>query len=257
MRKQCNIPLPLQKKREFKFNFEKRQFPFSFKCLSSRIPISTNYHSGNYVAGLAAAVVDTEKFEVIEHKYKSGSGPYNHTDWGDSATLTLKEPGVFDLYVSHYTLNGDRMDFELWFYDNIDRYIGKLYYRKYADSWTTGNATTISFIDAGGQSIISLNASDFSGTTYGNGYFHQTIDLRSSSIIKTYPETYISNTHQTNIEHSYSVSHPFFQLSKVRPYILNTKATYFSGTNGSNINLYLASGFDYFGQLSDRPGYPT
>jgi len=30
---------------------------------------------------------------------------------GDSIEFTLKEVGVFDLYVNHYTLAGDRMNF--------------------------------------------------------------------------------------------------------------------------------------------------
>jgi len=80
--KQCKTPFILQNKREFKFNSDTMKFPFIFKCINSKIPIITNYHSGNYVASLTDHVVDITKFDVLQHKYKSGAGPYYHTDWG-------------------------------------------------------------------------------------------------------------------------------------------------------------------------------
>lgn len=255
---QCKIPLLLQKKREFKFkfNFNKRHLPFFFKCISTGIPIITNYHSGNYVSSLADHVVDTAKFDVLEHKYKYGAGPYYHADWGDSKAFTLKETGVFDLNVSHYTLAGDRMNFHLSFYDANDNYLGQLEYHKDSYTWSRGNYTTIKFWDNSNHNI-DLNAGDFAGTSYGNGYFHQTIDFRDPNYIKTYPETYLSNTHQTNVEHSYNFVHSLQNTKKVLIAIDYSKATYFSSTNGSVIELYLSSGFDYFGQLVDRPGYPA
>jgi len=250
--RQCNIPLPLQNKKEFKYNYN-IELPFSFICENViKIPIITNHHSGNYVSSLANSVVDLNKFNVLEHKYKSGAGPYNHTDWGDSQTFTLKEAGIFDLYVSHYSLSGDRMNFYLYFYDNNDDLLGSLEYHKDSNTWSTGNYTTIRFRDSIGDEIINLPASNYSGTTYGNGYFHQTIDLRDPSKLKTYPKTYSSNTHQTHINHTYIVNHGLENTKKVKIYIDYTYATYFSSTNGSNINLYLASGFDYFGPLTER-----
>jgi len=64
-------------------------------------------------------------------------------------------------------------------------------YHKDSDTWSTGDYTTIQFYNNTNNIIYRIPSNNYSGTSYGNGYFHQTLDFRDNNIIKTYPETYV------------------------------------------------------------------
>lgn len=150
--------------------------------------------------------------------------------WSDY--LSLNEP-IFDLQSYHYTLAGDRADFELMFYDADYNYLGRFFYQKWSSTWSTGNYTHMDFYDAQDNPIVSLGANNFAGTSYGNGAMRGTFDFSNPSQIYVKPISYTSSTAWQSVDRYWNVAHPFSTMKYVKIKVNKILTTYSSGGGGT------------------------
>ncbi len=175
-----------------------------------------------YIAGAyARSVSDTtyndggHKFFGTSTNYKIIKG-YTYADgvnvigsYTESPPIPLYSKGI-DFYVAHYNWPSDRADCTIRFYDVNSNYLGKFIYKKTSDSWSrTTSYTDIQFYNSVGTIILTISAVDLAGTSYGNGGMLQSISFADPTKITMKPHSYIASNGYTNIDHSYTVAHPF------------------------------------------------
>ncbi len=189
--------------------------------LHNTAPKPRQYVAGGIALSIADATFDdgghklfgtSTKYKIIK-AYTYTSGPGVITSYTESAPIPLYFPG-FDIWAYHNNWSTDRADITVRFYDVNSNYLGKFFYQKTANSWsTTISYTNIHFYDSVGTLILDISAVDFAGTTYGNTQLRQSISFADPTKISFKPDAYTVRNNLCSVDNTYTVSHPFKTVS--------------------------------------------
>jgi hypothetical protein len=160
---------------------------------------NSSYSNPDYAFETSA---DTD-LHVVQFQYYAAGTQY----LTESNKLSL-DVATFDVLIQNYYYPNERTDSTLRFYDANNVYLGKLWYRKNTTTWSTGDYTDIIFYDASGTQVLSVPASNFSGTTYGNGSIAGTVHLEDPTKILFHPPKGWT-THTYGVDRTFIVNHPF------------------------------------------------
>lgn len=142
--------------------------------------------------------------------------------------------GSFDISFQQFTLSADRVDTTVRFYSG-NTYLGYFKYAKLTNTWSTGDYTAIEFYNSANTKILDIPSSDFSGTSYGNGRLTQTIDISNPSKILFIAPLTATGKYDTNIDHTYNISHPFSSADSVTLEIKRMYSTYSTGLTSAKV----------------------
>lgn len=130
--------------------------------------------------------------KIVKYEYASGSSK----TYIESPKFKIYK-NMVEMEANYYSLAGDRASFTLRFYDSSDNLLGRFYCAKNSSSWTTGNATTMTWYNSAGTATYTIDSSKFSGSSYGNGYVGFTLKLQNGFVIYYNNYTWLS-THFTS-----------------------------------------------------------
>ncbi len=205
--------------------------------LFNTAPKPRQYFAGAHSGSLADATYDdgghklfgtSTNYKLIT-KYAYNYGVGVSLSYGESAPIPLYFPG-FDIHLHHNWWISDRTNITIRFYDVNSNYLGKFFYQKTANSWsTTTTYTDVQFYNSVGTLILSIPAVDLAGTTYGNTGLRQSISFEDPTKIGLKPNSYTSNTTYTSVDHTYTVAHPFKTVSYMTLEVHNAVSNYSSG----------------------------
>ena len=132
-----------------------------------------------------------------------------------SPKLELVEKGKFDISASHYDLSDSRVNTYVNFYDENQKYLGKINYAKTRNTWWRNYDGVTDFYDANNNRLIHISTSNWSGTYYGSGALFASVDMSVPGQVTFYPHVNYANSHYFYRPKTFKFNHPFINAKYI------------------------------------------